>query len=238
MMKAKRSYKENLQKVQEKKAAAPKLTKEEKKIADNFARDMERAKEEKQYEEQCAEFETFLRNAAAKNKPFQFLVDMHDKLVVHGSLLSENMVAALRKCKEREEQWAKERETKKDAPARSITLKVKPFIMKKLNIDSRIITGLVKAESKNAWLIEGHADMLENMCFCARCGRELTEPASQVTGFGAVCADKLGIPYDAAGVLQASKKERAKIRKEYQKKLHNQKFECWIPKSQAEEFNA
>ena len=228
MMKARRTYKEDLKKA----ATAVK----EKDMVQAFEKDMKQAQENKELENQLAEFKEFLSAAAAKPKPFGFLLDMYHRLVVTKNPLSENMQAAVHKCMDREKEWTQKKEDKKAGKLETITLKVKPFIMKDLGIDSRIITGVVKAESAKAWLIEGHADMLHSMSFCARCGKELTEPASQVTGFGPTCADKLGIPYDAENVKSASKKKRESIRKQYQKKLHNQTFERWIPKSQAEVF--
>ena len=231
MMKARRTYKEDLKKA----VTAVK----EKDMVQAFEKDMKASKENSELEKQIEEFMPFLsetiRKAHEKGKNVDFFNSMKSKLST-GTILTDNMQAAIRKCMDREKQWAKEKEEKKNQPPKSITLKVKPFIMKDLGIDSRIITGVVKAESAKAWLIEGHADMLHNMSFCARCGRELTEPASQVTGFGPTCADKLGIPYDAAGVMGATKKKRESIRKQYVKKLQNQKFERWIPKSQAEVF--
>jgi Family of unknown function (DUF6011) len=233
-LKARKNYKEDV-----KKAMAPKLTKEEKKAVEKFKNDMENCKLNKQHEEQVKEFMEFLsetiRKAHEKGKNVDFFNSMKSKLST-GVVLTDNMVSAIRKCMEREKQWAKEKEAKKNEPARVITLKIKPFLMKDLKIDSRLITGTVKAESAKAWLIEGHADMLENMCWCARCGKELTEPASQTTGYGAICAEKLGIPYDPKEVLGASKAKRAKIRKQFKQKLLNQKFERWIPKSQAEVY--
>lgn len=227
VLKAKRNYKETVAK------------KESKQVKSDKAK-IKKQEEENQYEAQCNEFETFLRKAVAKDKPFQFLVDMHEKLIVHGFLLTDNMANAVRKCMKREEEWAKKREEQQKASEAgdypTITIKVKPFIMKDLKLDSRIITGKVKAESAKAWLIEGHADMLENMSWCCRCGRQLKEPASQITGMGETCAGNAGVPYDPTNVLKASKKERTKIRKQFTKKLHAQKFERWIPKSQAEVF--
>lgn len=213
MMKAKRSYKED--------------------IAQKERWD----KKDSQVEAQCEEFETFLRNAIAKPKPFQFLVDMHEKLIIQGHPLSENMENAIRKCMEREKEWEAKKASSEAGDYPTITLKVKPFIMKDLGIDSRIITGKVKAESGKAWLIEGHADMLENVSFCVRCMRQLTEPASQITGMGSTCAEKAGVPYDSQNILNASKKEREKVRKQFIKKLHKQRFERWIPKAQAEVFD-
>lgn len=225
MLQAKRNYRE-----QNVKAA----TKEEKKMIEAFEKDMQASQDNKVWEEQKKEFGAFLEAAAKKEKPFQFLVDMKKNL--DNGTLTDNMMNAIRKCMDREKQWAKEKEEKASQPPRTITLKIKPFLMKDLGIDSRVITGVVKAESAKAWLIEGYADMLQNMSWCCRCGRELTEPASQVTGMGQICAEKAGVPYDIAGVLGMNKKQRAAIKKQFIKKLNNQKFERWIPKSQAEVF--
>jgi hypothetical protein len=225
VLKAKRTYKEDVKKA---------VTKAEKKMIEAFEKDMQNSQTDKEWADQKKEFGKFLEAAAGKDKPFQFLVDMKKRL--DEGTLTENMVAAVRKCMDREKQWAKQKEEKASQPPRTITLKIKPFMMKELGIHSRVITGVVKAESAKAWLIEGHADMLESMSFCCRCGRQLTEPASQVTGMGEICADKAGVPYDAAGVLAMNKKQRAAIRKQFVKTLHNQKFERWIPKSQAEVF--
>jgi hypothetical protein len=230
VLKAKRTYKEEV---------AKKVTKADKALTDAYTKDMEKAKLNGAYQKQIEEFGTFLTEASKKTKPFQFLLDMkakHDE----GAVFTDNMANAVRKCMEREKEWTKQNEEKKKASEAgnypTITLKIKPFLMKSLGIDSRIITGKVKAESAKAWLVEGYADMLTDMTFCARCSKQLTEPASMVTGFGATCADRLGIPYDPAGVLGMSKAERKKVRQQFVKKLNNQKFERWIPKSQAEVF--
>lgn len=218
MMKANKNYKSNV------------ATKE---MANKKKQELQKS-ESDTWMTQMDEFEKFLIEATKKEKPFDFLVSMHKKLVTDGDILTDNMVNALRKCMKQQKEWEEKKNDKKDVPLKKITLKVKPFIMKKHNLDSRIITGVVKAESAKAWLIEGHADMLENASFCVRCMKELTEPASQVTGMGKICATKAGIPYDPTGVLQKSKKQRQAIRKQYIQHLHNQKFESWIPKSQAE----
>lgn len=221
-LKAKRNYKESIKQVQ---------SQEEK---NNTQRRKQSEIEDKQHMKQRKEFEAFLKEAVAKPKPFQFLVDMHTKLIVDGDLLSENMMNAIRKCMKREEDWKKKKKASEAGNYPTITLKIKPFLMKSLGIDSRIITGKVKAESGKAWLIEGYADMLENVSYCVRCMRQLTEPASQITGMGSTCAEKAGVPYDPSNVLGASKKARENIRKQFVKKLNNQKFETWIPKSQSE----
>jgi hypothetical protein len=154
--------------------------------------------------------------------------------IIEGDILGEGMKGALRNCMKRDAEWEAERLKKCSGEPKTIMLKIKPFLMKDLGIDSRVISGTVKRETQKAWLIEGYAYMVENQSWCARCGRELTEPASQITGMGAICAEKAGVPYDKENVLKASKKERQLIRAIFVTKLQAQKFERWIPKSQAE----
>lgn len=215
MMKAKRNYK---QMVNEKEASKA------------LQADMEQAKDTSNLHKQKKEFVFFLEKKVNEGKMSPFIKSMAKRLFIDEQPLTENMVNALRKIMNEEKTTKAMKST--DYP--TISLKIKPFLMKELNLDSRIVTGKVKAESAKAWLIEGHADMNEHMSFCVRCMKKLTEPASQVTGMGAICAEKAGIPYDSKNVLAMSKKEREKIRKQFIQKLQNQKFERWIPKSQAE----
>lgn len=224
MMKAKRNWKPS-----------------EKEIIKAYERDMKQASkvmeakesESDKWMEQMNEFETFLNEAVVKPSAFGFFVDMHKRLVKDGDTLTDNMVTALRKCKTRDDVNSKKKRDEA-GELRTITLKIAQFLMKSLELDSRIITGKILAESPKAWLIEGYADMAKNISYCVRCGRELKEPASQITGMGEICAEKAGVPYDPTEVLGASDKERAKIRKQFIKKLNNQKFQTWIPKSKAE----
>jgi hypothetical protein len=108
-----------------------------------------------------------------------FFTSMRTKLIC-ADALSENMVNALRKCKDRPALS----EVKKDAKTVVLTLKIKKFLQKQLELDSRVITGVVKCESAKAYLMEGHADMLSTMSWCMRCGKGLTQPASYTIGFG------------------------------------------------------
>lgn len=220
-LKAKRNYQEIVKGVQRAKVAPPPRRK---KASEDLKQSCEYLAQEK-------EFGTFLAEELAKDRPFQFLKDMAEKHKA-GELLSDNMKNAIRKCMQRAEDRKKDASEDKELP--TITLKIRQFLMLEMGIDSRVITGKVKAESAKAWLIDGHADMSINLSWCVRCGRELKEPASQLTGMGAVCAEKMGIPYDPKDVLSMPKKERDKIRKQFIKKLKNQKFERWIPKSQVE----
>ena len=193
-------------------------------------------KEEIQMASQLKEFGEYLAEKI-KVSDFPFFTDMYKKLVL-GITLTPNMEDALRRCitkdAEREANKLKPVEQKpveqKDLP--KITCKIRQWIMKQNNLDSRIISGVIKRETAKAYLIEGHADMIEGS-WCMRCGRELTEPASMVIGYGAICCEKVGIPYPDA-ILTASKAKRKAIRKELLKVLHAQKFELWIPKSQVE----
>lgn len=143
------------------------------------------------------------------------------------------------KADEEREALNKQREQKAVRPEAvkkypKILLKLRPFMMKSMNLDSRIISGELIAETQKAWLVKGQADMLDNLSFCVRCAKELTEPASQITGMGRICAEKSMMPYDPQNILGASKKEREAIRRQFKQKLNNQTFERWIPKSQAE----
>ena len=183
-----------------------------------------------EYRAQQEEFLPYLEEKLQK-KENEFFRSMYTKLT-SGILLTENMVKALRKCMERDRNGY---EQKQPEDVLVLTLKVKQWWAKKHNLDSLIITGVVKAETQKAYLMEGHADMIEKLNYCVRCGRELTEPASMVTGMGKVCADKAGIPYDPEGVLGASKAERKKIRERFIRKLREQRFEAWVPKSQIDE---
>jgi hypothetical protein len=205
--------------------------------AKGYVKDMELSQEKAQLKSQEKEFKAYLENKV-KNTPEQFVKFFRDMLgyMNDGMILTPGMVAALQKAQDRDKAYEDKKNSKAEAqPERTITLKVRAWLMKDLEIDSRIITGTVKVETAKAYLIAGHADMIYNACWCMRCGKELTEPASQVTGFGAICADRLGIPYDKEGVLTASKAVRKSIRSQYVEKLQNQRFERWIPKSQVEE---
>lgn len=223
VLKARRDYKERIAEVVEEPKVAPELTEEER-----------RAKmlKDPAFVAQVVEFIGFLdEQTYNKTRPSKFFVDMQAKLN-RCEMLSDNMVSALRRCMGRD--TVQEHSSEDNKPERVITLKVRQFLMQEMGIDSRIITGKIKQESAKAWLIEGYADMLESLSWCVRCGRELKEPASQVTGMGSTCAEKAGIQYDPSEVLKASPQKRRAIRNKFLKKLHNQKFERWIPKSQVE----
>jgi len=221
-LKAKRNYKQLIN---------------EKEASKALARDMEQAKEAGKLKAHHDEFFPYIHSKMqGGQKVSPFIQNMAKRLLVDEEPFTDNMVNALRKMMGEEK--APKTEKSEEKEYKTITLKVKPFIMQELGIDSRIITGKIKAESAKAWLIEGYADMVEGISFCVRCMKELKEPASQVTGMGAICAGKAGIPYDPKNVLGMSKKEREKIKKQFIQKLQKQKFERWIPKSQAEVFEA
>ena len=215
------------------------LPKTEQEIVEQYMKDVQESKEQAQLKSQDQEFRAYLERKVA-NTPEKYVGFFRDmlKYMNDGVILTDGMVNALRKCIQRDIQRDQEFEAKRNnlqSAQRPITLKIKPWLMKDMGIDSRIISGVVKAESAKAYLIEGNADMLVNACWCMRCGRELTEPASQVTGFGEWCASKIGIPY-RTDILLASAKVRKEIRMQFVRKLHDQKFERWIPKSQVEEI--
>lgn len=186
------------------------------------------------YISQRKEFLEWL-NAKVETTTFSFFTDMLERLF-NNQTLTPNMVVALRKCvvqdAERKANKANPHKPVDEKDLPEVTFKMKQFWAKKNDLGSRVITGKVLRETAKAYLLKGHADMVEGS-WCMRCGRELTEPASMVIGYGAVCCEKLGISYPS-DILTSSKKERLAIRKKIMVVLHNQTFETWIPKSQIE----
>jgi len=182
------------------------------------------------------EFKGWLE-AKVETSTFAFFVDMLKK-ISKDQELTPNMVAALRKCIIQDIDRVKDKSNapkpieEEDLP--TITLKVKKFWMTKNDLGSRVITGKILRETAKAYLLKGHADMIEGS-WCMRCGKELTEPASMLIGYGPTCCEKLGVPYPS-NILTASKKERLAIRKKLLVVLHAQEFEAWVPKSQIEEI--
>jgi hypothetical protein len=172
-----------------------------------------------------------IKSCEAGKTPFKFLVDMQLKLL-QGETLTPNMEAAIRRCMNKD---TKKAEPVKEEDLPKVTLRMKPWWIKQNNLGSLVISGVVLRETAKAYLLKGHADMVENCTWCQRCGRALTEPASMVIGYGEICASKIGVPYPHE-ILGASKKERLKIRKQLLQVLHNQTFELWIPKSQVKEI--
>jgi len=169
----------------------------------------------------------------AQDSSFVFFSDMF-KRINNGQVLTPNMITALRRCmgQDAERSNPDKPVDEKDLP--TMTFKMKQFWTKKNDLGSRVITGKVLRETHKAYLLKGHADMVEGS-WCMRCGRELTEPASMVIGYGAICCAKLGVDYPS-DILTSSKKERLAIRKKLMTVLHNQTFEAWVPKSQIEEI--
>lgn len=218
-----------------------KLPAADQQMAIDFANDMKAGKEVSELASQKEEFFSYLSEKVAKAKNNEFFKSMLTK-VEGGVILTENMVNAIRKCKTQDAQWAAEKtekEAQKDQPidykkCTKLTLKMKPWWMKANKLESLVITGYVVAESAKAYLIHGHADMIEG-CWCMRCGKELTLPASYTIGYGETCASKMGVPYPGdLNVMTA--KQKAAYKKTILKTLHNQTFEAWVPKSQVVEI--
>lgn len=81
-----------------------------------------------------------------------------------------------------------------------IKVELPEWLMKKKDLASRHLAGRVKAAGQKAILLECYA-IVKHSVHCLRCGREITEPVSRVTGYGPVCSEKLGIPRE--GEFQA-----------------------------------
>lgn len=200
-----------------------------------FEKDMQAGKDAAALKEQAAEFTTYLQAKISKGGKVSFFESMFKK-ITDGVLLTENMINAVRKCMNEDSNKAA---PAPDAPIDytklpSMTLKMKQWWMKANKLESRVITGYIVKETAKAYLIHGHADMIEG-CWCMRCGRPLTLPASYTIGFGADCASKVGVPYPG-DLNTMSAKKKAAYKKTILKTLHNQKIEAWVPKSQVEEI--
>lgn len=184
------------------------------------------------YSAQRTEFLEWL-NAKVETTSFAFFTDMLEK-IFNNQTLTPNMVAALRKCMVQDAERANPTKPVNEKDLPEVTFKMKKFWMTKNDLGSRVITGKILRETAKAYLLKGHADMVEGS-WCMRCGKELTEPASMLIGYGPTCCEKLGVPYPS-NILTASKKERLAIRKKLMTVLHAQEFEAWVPKSQIEEI--
>jgi hypothetical protein len=202
---------------------------EDTKVKEAYIKDMAKSEDQLTLKAQKDKYFDWLATEVLKPSPFKFFVDMFRKLQTDESLTT-NMTTALDKCLTRNSAKAEE---KPEADCKSVTLKMRQWWTKEKKLDSRVITGKILRETEKAYYIKGHADMVEGT-FCMRCGRELTEPASMLVGFGSDCCSHLGIAYPT-DILTASKKERTAVRKQLLKVLHNQVFETWVPKSQIEQ---
>jgi hypothetical protein len=163
-------------------------------------------------------------NRKVGNTKSGFIVAMHEKLT-NNQPLTPNMIAALNRCIESEAVLESKKVVEK-------TFKIKKFLMRTLNIDSRYIKVNVEKETGRAYKVTGMADFYKTSN-CVRCGRQLTQPASFTIGFGPECASILGIEYPKA--LNSMDEEAAGVyRAMIIGKLHSQKVDAWIPKSQIE----
>lgn len=200
-------------------------------IKASYIKDMTPSKEDLQHKAQLNKYGAYIEKKL-ETWQSEFLLSMKEKLQ-NKDTLTPNMEAALDKMMARDAEYEAKKSGKSQEPTRQITCKMKQWWCKEHNIDSRVITGMILAESAKAYLVKGYADMTTGT-YCMRCGRELTEPASMLIGFGAECCEHLGIPYPS-DVKTTSKKERMAIRQQLIKVLHNQVFEAWVPKSQISE---
>lgn len=91
------------------------------------------------------------------------------------------------------------------------------------------IEGVVTKETEKAIYIEGSVWLEDAIC-CARCGRELTHPASRLVGIGPECAEKWMVPYPSRNLEDWSDTELEALKA----KLGERKVTCWLPKSAIE----
>lgn len=91
------------------------------------------------------------------------------------------------------------------------------------------IEGVVTKETEKAIFMEGSAWVEDAIC-CARCGRELTHPASRLVGIGPECAAKWLVYYPSRNLEDWTEEELKALKA----KVGERKVACWLPKSAIE----
>lgn len=151
-------------------------------------------------------------------------------------MLSEKMVQVLKdmQVKDRTYEASKIKQDREAGkPVATLGVLVKRWWATKNQLNCRTFTFDVYVETPRAYKVKGTADIIEGT-FCFRCGKQLTEVASQTIGFGEICAKKVGVPYPV-NIVQATKEERDSYREKVQKIVKDVAFEGWLPKSMVSE---
>jgi hypothetical protein len=170
----------------------------------------------------------FLNKKLQEGTTSKFLLAMHER-INNKQNLTENMLKALNDAMSREQANTSTEKDKK-------TFKMSKWWMRVNGFHSLVITAEVEIETAKAYKIKGHADIQEG-CWCMRCARPLTQPASFTIGYGAECASKIGVPYPAE-LNKMSRDDIDAYREKVLGLLKEQTFEGWIPKSQIAEVLA
>src|SRR5690606_9491057 len=105
-----------------------------------------------------------------------------------------------------------------------VGVRVPSWLAFKLRLVSMELEGTVEAVTPKALLFNGSAVVRESRS-CLRCGREITNPASQLAGYGPECSRKLGIP------REFSAEDIAAIRAAVKSQT---KLQVWLPRAQVE----
>lgn len=160
---------------------------------------------------------------------FDFILSLKAQLLAKG-YLSDKQLAAAERCMNRDKQ--PKLEVVKAEPKFSIkagqVLEVTKGFAKAIaekNGSPRTFFNFevleVKAETAKAILIRTKASSKVTSQCCV-CGRELTDPASILSGIGPVCAENNGIPHGNVEVTKAALEQIASEEVE---------VETWVPKS-------
>lgn len=88
------------------------------------------------------------------------------------------------------------------------------------------IEGVITKETEKAIFIEGSVWIEDAIC-CARCGRELTHPASRLVGVGPECAAKWLVYYPSRKIEDWTEEELNALKA----KVGERKVSAWLPKS-------
>lgn len=164
------------------------------------------------------------------NGNFDFILSLKTQLLVKG-YLSDKQISAAERC------MKKDKPTLPKGPNLSLkpgqVLEVTKGFAKKIaekNSSSATFFNFevieVLAETAKALLIKTKASA-KVTSHCCVCGRELTDPASIMSGIGPICAENNNLPHGDVDLTKAMLEEMAS--KEVQ-------LETWIPKSAIKNF--
>lgn len=120
--------------------------------------------------------------------------------------------------------YAKDRPKAAELGGRPAVIYLPRWLMAEKGLASPKLEGVVIRETAKAVLFSGSA-LMRPSTLCHRCGLEITNPVSQLVGYGPVCSEYLGIPRDVGkGELERFKEKAAEMTK----------WEGWLPKSRVE----
>lgn len=113
---------------------------------------------------------------------------------------------------------AKQRAVAKDG---RVIVTIPSWLMKEKGLGSPKLEGEVVKATEKAILFRGHV-LLQRSKTCHRCGLEITNPVSQIVGYGPICSEYIGIPRDVS---------EEEIKRFMEEAKERTLWEGWLPKS-------